>query len=542
MELVSTQPQSQPQSTILIGENYQTMLKESIDQFLNEISRGISDFSGFVSIFFRLLHARVNPPLETIWFYSAVSFKTSVDQNDDVLTRVLKVKDLFQLLTTCSVSCNGLKSVAVISPVFYELWKVGLFQLLGKKALREIECLVEGVVSYVSICGCEDFGGNDKDENVEDLVTCFGDLVRVWTSDKAKGNVDVGESLKVFFPLVSEGIIDGLKGEVGVGYLAGVVIVQAFLLRLCLKLNAGVGLSKTVLQKELTSWAVCSITAFKNCCFFEILLKLLLESTLPVTSLLDSGDEAILRKVLCDAVILVDYSFLNNETETILTSHLMIRLAITRLIVAHEAIQDARKSGDQTKAISYINAFSRSRLPSTMVKWVTTQIGMDKKQVNPMPVLLKPFLVKWLLNFEQRGAKIFNNNALRLRAKSVFDESKADFEQRLLQPYSKVEDDLLFYIDNKREEKEEKKDDQEMLESINDAFTTAAHMMKFTANDERRKRKENRKSGDKSRLKFLKYNLHEHSVKKKFLPSDAHSSESEEENTNVDEEMEELDG
>ncbi|KAF9614043.1 hypothetical protein IFM89_014843 [Coptis chinensis] len=193
---------------------------------------------------------------------------------------------------------------------------------------------------------------------------------------------------------------------------------------------------------------------------------------------------------------------------TTLVMHQEVATWTSNLLISYY-FTGCRKSGDQTKAISYINAFSKSRLPSTMVKWATTQIGMDKEASKPnasTPQALLIFLLtarymliystEWLLNFEQRGAEIFNNNALRLHAKSVFDESKADFEQRLLQPYNKVEDDLLFDIDNKKEEEEEKKDDQEMLESINDAFTTAAHMMKFTANDERRKRKENRKSGD----------------------------------------------
>lgn len=52
-----------------------------------------------------------------------------------------------------------------------------------------------------------------------------------------------------------------------------------------------------------------------------------------------SGDEVLLRKVLYDAVILVDYSFLNPERTTHLPADEVRNLAIARLIVTHEAIE-----------------------------------------------------------------------------------------------------------------------------------------------------------------------------------------------------------
>ncbi|KAF5203715.1 Snf2 domain protein [Thalictrum thalictroides] len=519
MALVSVRSSTPTQaSNGLIGGNYEIMLKESIERFLTEIRKGISDFSGISSIFFRLLQTRVDPPLETIWFYSAVRFRSSneveEEKKDDILSRIVRVKDLFQLLTSCSASCNGLKSVAVICPVLFELygiivelWGKKLLKKVEKKAMKESECLVEGVLSYVSLCGCEDFGGEDVLEN---LLPCFTELIRVWTMDQLKGDEDISRSLKVFFPIVSEEIRDGFsKREFGVSYLVGVVIVQAFLLRLCLKLRAGHGLPKIDLQKELTAWAVGSVTAFRNCCFFDILLRLLLESTLPITSLLDPKDEALLRKVLYDVVILVEYSFLSNEKFAV-ASNCMRRLAVRRLLVAHQAIQDARENGDQTKAISYTNSLSGSSLFSKLIKWVTSEIGMRTNKPN---VTTPQALLKWLLSSEELGVRVFDDSTLKLRAKLVLDESKANYEHQLLKPNSNVEDDLLFYIDNNREEKAD--DDEEMVESMDAALTVAD-----------KKRKKGRKAKDKAKVKFVKYQLQESSVKEKSVAPPAHADDS----------------
>ncbi|PIA43066.1 hypothetical protein AQUCO_02000484v1 [Aquilegia coerulea] len=535
MALVSVRSSSTPSqpSNVLIGENYEIMLKESIQRFLIGIQKGISDFSGISSIFFRLLQARVDPPLETIWFYSAVRFRTSNEveegKKDDVLSKIVRVKDLFQLLTSCSASCNGLKSVAVLCPVLFKLYEV-IVELLGKKlskkvekkVMKECECLVEGVLSYVSLCGCEDFGGEDV---TEDLLPCFTELIRVWTMDRLKGDEDISDSLKLFFPIVNEEIRDGFsKGEFGVSYLVGVVIVQAFLLRLCLKLHAGAGLSKIDLQKELTAWAVGSVTAFRNCCFFDILLRLLLESTLPITSLLDPKDEDLLRKVLYDVVVLVEYSFLSNEKVTGV-SNCMRRLAVRRLLVAHQAIQEARDNGDQTKAISYINSSSGSSLSSKLIKWVSSQIGMSASRPD---VTTPQALLKWLLSSEEQGVRVFGDNTLKLRAKQILDDLKANYEHRVLKPNSNVEDDLLFYIDNNREEKSD--DDQEMVESMDAAHTVAD-----------KKRKKGRKGDDKAKVKFVKYQLQESSVKKKFvaLPNAHANDTSSESDSDVIEDMEE---
>ncbi|KAJ6842507.1 uncharacterized protein M6B38_301490 [Iris pallida] len=109
-------------------------------------------------------------------------------------------------------------------------------------------------------------------------------------------------------------------------------------------------------------WAVSSVTVFCNRVFFEILLRLLLDSELPIASLLDSKDENLVKDILYDGCNIVEYSFLYPGMEMDQSYDVMRSLAIRRLIVTHDAIRIARAKGDHGKAISYMNAFSASRL------------------------------------------------------------------------------------------------------------------------------------------------------------------------------------
>lgn len=52
-----------------------------------------------------------------------------------------------------------------------------------------------------------------------------------------------------------------------------------------------------------------------------------------------SEDEVLLRKVLYDAVILVEYSFLNPERVINVPTEHMKCLAMARLIITHEAVE-----------------------------------------------------------------------------------------------------------------------------------------------------------------------------------------------------------
>lgn len=56
----------------------------------------------------------------------------------------------------------------------------------------------------------------------------------------------------------------------------------------------------------------------------------------------NSEDEGLLRKVLYDAIILVDYPFLDPKRAIHIPAHHMRSLYLTRLIVTHEAIEYLR--------------------------------------------------------------------------------------------------------------------------------------------------------------------------------------------------------
>lgn len=215
-----------------------------------------------------------------------MSFHGSDSSKDDVLNRVLIAKGLFQHLVSCSASLDGLKSIALLAPVLFKLHSsvIEFFSSadksakLGKKLRREIECLVEGILGYVGICSSNvgDKSGGNGGGFSAGLLPSFGDLIHVWAVNRMEEKWEVGEGLRVFFPLVSDEIRNGFWEEgCGIGYLAGVVIVEAFLLRSCLKIRAGAGVLKSELQKELKMWAVGSITGFRNCVFFGMDLDFL---------------------------------------------------------------------------------------------------------------------------------------------------------------------------------------------------------------------------------------------------------------------------
>ena len=246
---------------------YQPMLTESIQRFLTEYRNGVTDFSNFGSIFSRLLQIVPDPPLQILWFYSALTFHTSKLTHHRLLSpiskRVVLVKELFQLLTARSSPCGQFKKIATLAPVIYELYHLAV-QHDKKISRKEIENLLEGVVSYTSICcgggDCEVVGVKDEEESL--TVSGFSDVLGVWTVD----NCGDRDELRVFFPVVSEEVRNGIRVGCGVGYLAGVVMCEAFLLRLCLKF--GSGNSRLELEKDLHNWAIQTINGFRSFWFF----------------------------------------------------------------------------------------------------------------------------------------------------------------------------------------------------------------------------------------------------------------------------------
>ncbi|GFZ16231.1 hypothetical protein Acr_25g0006400 [Actinidia rufa] len=388
--------------------DYDQMLQESIAHFLANYRKGCTDFSVFGSIFFRLVHKMTDPPLEIAWFSSAVTFHSSVKSIlEDPLKKsvVLAVKDLFQLLVSLSGPCNGLKRVALLAPVVERLrgsWK-GLLATLAYAA-RTIHVI-----------------GKNGSGN---LAGAFVDLTRVWTVDRVGEGCEFGDNLRVFFPLVSGEICNGVCVDCGVGYLAGVVMVEAFLLRLYLKFGS-TGLRED-LQKDMQNWAVQTIKAFQNPHFFDMLLKMLLEPSLPVTNLLNSRDEVLLREVMYDVAILVDYSFLKPEIWTRVPGDHFKKFSLTWLLVADKAaFQFIRDCCDHTRAISYIDVFSKSGVPYQLIKWVTDQTGLEENIIRPN-VSTPKALIRWLLALENRGIRVFDHNVSSLHAKAVICKSKID--------------------------------------------------------------------------------------------------------------------
>lgn len=137
--------------------NVQSIVNDSIDRFLIEINKESRDLSGFHSIFSRLLQSSLDPPLEIIWLYSALCFHESISYQNDVFAVVTAIKDLVQLLSACSASCDGLKSIALLAPAVSELYycylsSKNLTSKEAKKVRKEIECVIEVVLSYISIC------------------------------------------------------------------------------------------------------------------------------------------------------------------------------------------------------------------------------------------------------------------------------------------------------------------------------------------------------------------------------------------------------
>lgn len=263
----------------LACSGFYSMLKESVDRFLVEVRRETCDFAAFRSIFFRLLQSSVDPPLEVIWFYSALGYHEAIRLKKDALDRVSAVRDLLQLLSACSASCDGPKSVALLAPVVSELYhcvkeEKKMSGKVAKKLRKEIGGLVEALVSYISICSGQSSDG--KELSYGYLQPCFVDVIRVWTVQ----HFGRGDGLCVLFPLVTDEIRVCFEQErCGIDYLAGVVVVEALLLSLSLKVQVD-GSPRLDLQKELRLWAISSISVFQNCVSFG-------RSFLPMTEFTD---------------------------------------------------------------------------------------------------------------------------------------------------------------------------------------------------------------------------------------------------------------
>ncbi|BAU02978.1 hypothetical protein LR48_Vigan10g003500 [Vigna angularis] len=492
----------------LAGENYALKLKHSMQELLSEISKKSPNLSPLVSTFYELMQAKVDPPFEVIWAYAAINFRGRNPEKGDALDKILVAKYLLQLLSACSASVCAAKSIVLLAPVVFVLHGV-IVELLGrelrckreKKAMKEVKSLVDVVLGYISL-SCHNKVYEGESDSVR-LIFPFTDLARLWVAM----NDDAFESL---LPLVSSDVCNWICSRgFHVDYLGGAIIMEVFLLKLCLSLHLGT--SKEGLEMKLKSWAVSSISSFQNTYFFEILMRTALETPLPLISILKPEDEILSRKVIFDAVLFVDYPFLYSNAN-------VQNLTLTKLIVTHGAVEYFRGLGDQNRTISYIKAFSASRLPLQIIKWVSNQNGLEEKASRANESSPKA-LTLWLLSLENQGIRVFEDDILKNHATSGLDVSKPEDPASNLE--RKIADDDLFYVDNAGGEGDTGEND-EQNKLISDAFVAAAQTMKLPKHKARkRKGKHNEK-----KIKFVKYNLHQNSkpVKARISTADDSSS------------------
>ncbi|CAN0838864.1 hypothetical protein LINGRAHAP2_LOCUS2379 [Linum grandiflorum] len=515
----------------LMGENYTDKLSRSIQDVADEFSKATPNLSQFIQPFYDLLQSKLNPPLEAIWVYSALSYyaKKEENQNEGLSDRLATVKELFQLISACSGPCSSSTSIALLAPVASELHKL-VTELLSqdleakrvKKLVRNVQSLIGSVLGYVAVCA--EATTEEEDSN---LIVKLADLVGIWMDGK--------EELKSFFPLLN----DQVRREIGLGgftviQLAGAVTLELFLLKLCFDLRIGNrGAELDQLEKQLKSWIVGSITGFRSFYFFDILVRVLLDPILPVASLLKSQEEILLRSALYDAVILVEYSFLSPGTRVGLAEQHFISLGLKRLVLSLEAIEFFRKEGKHKRAISYSTSFASSRLAFLIIKHVTSQIGMEE-EAGRLEGSSPKALLRWLFSLEGQGVRIFDESISKTRVKFALDLCKAGDAE--VAEGNKMNSELMFYIDNKGEmevggDEEEDKSDKEMNESMTAAFMAAAHSI-TTVEGKGKKRKEGPSAGRKKRTKLV---LQSDNSDSDLLDTDDPSSASEVENPTSDE-------
>ncbi|CAI0628418.1 unnamed protein product [Linum tenue] len=516
----------------LMGENYFEKLNQSAKDVVDEIRKETPNFSQFIQVFYELMQSKRDPPLEAIWFYSALSFRSLKTGNEGSSDRLAAVKQLFQLVSGCSAPCSDSTSMALLAPVVFELYKLVQEVLSGdlgakrvKKLVKKVQSLIGSVLGYVGVCS-----GASSEEKDSSLIVKFADLVAVWMEGK--------EEVSSFLPLLN----DELRRVIGAGgfsveQLAGAVTAELFLLKLCVDLR--VGNRGVEMEKDLKDWIVGSITGFGSVSFFDILLRMLLEPRLPVASLLSSEEEILLRTTLYDAVILVEYTSLNPRTAVDLPAENFISIALKRLVLYLEATEFFRKEGNHKRAISYSSSFAGSPLPLQIAKFVTSQIGMGE-EAGRLHVSSPKALIKWLFSLEGQGIRIYDDSISRTRVKLALDSSS---KAENVEPEGNIVDsDLPIYIDNKGEKGEdydEEKDEEVNNLSMTAAFMTAAHSMAVLERKEGKKRKEDRSEG-KNKKKRSKLVAAEElsdgtSDSDAVLSDDGSSSESEVENPTSDE-------
>ncbi|KAL6568884.1 hypothetical protein OROHE_003625 [Orobanche hederae] len=232
------------------------------------------------------------------------------------------------------------------------------------------------------------------------------------------------------------------------------------------------------------------------------LLRMLLEPVLPVSSLVNLEHHDDLKKVLFDALLLVDYSFLSSDSLGQLPAKHAKHVMVTKLIANHEAIESFREQGDQTKSIAYLDAFANSSLPSLIIKWISNELGSEFGTTEPTGTPPRAF-IRWMLNIENRGIPIFDDDMSKFR--TAFNDKEASEQLADMEEGRKPDSELLFYVDKGQEECESEEDGK-TSERMN---TSAAHSMQSSKQGgKKRKTKDGKK---RKQIKFVKYDITEQS-------------------------------
>ncbi|KAK4757857.1 hypothetical protein SAY87_019158 [Trapa incisa] len=487
---------------------YLPMLRESIDHFLLEHKNGCTDFSNFSTIFFRIIRNLPDPPLEIIWFYAAVTHHSARFTYGDPSEPLLRVKDLFQLLVGCSSSSSSVKKIAVLAPVFHELYGL-LFD--RKIPGKEFESFLEIIISYISICCGE---GTEEEDESEALSSCFEELIKIWAVDKFRRDV------RGFFPMVSDGVCESIRKGCGFAVLAGIVMYEAFTLRLCLKFDSRV--LRAELERDMHEWVVQTISGFKSFHFLDTLLMMMLDPVLPVTSLLKFEDEILLREVLYNAVIMVDYPFISSQHGGKHIGKQLKNVAVLLLLVAERATRYVRENEDDNKVHTYMNALSNSFLPVELFKWITYETGA--REITSRPTVYSPAaLIKWLLIIDDLGVKIFENNFLKLHAKAIVCKSRVEYEIPVfkLETGESAHDDIYSSTSDAREDLHIDSDSEMVDQSEPSSPTSSCFVISQRTSQDTRKRKDvERIAENEVPMKLPKFHLHEHTVRCQAFQSD----------------------
>ncbi|KAH9314815.1 hypothetical protein KI387_023442, partial [Taxus chinensis] len=479
-----------------------------------------------------------------LMFLAADNVNSRVSLIDGVNTRVSVAKTLFQCLAAFTVgqNCSASASIAALVPVIVILVEAVAklavnsdSKALSKASLKNLKNIRGEIVGYIAICGNKR-QKSSAEVNLARALTCCAVLLSsldVWEREKAL-TCSAEKNLEGIFPFSSAGVRAPLLEEgCNVDYLASVVILEASLLQLVVEVIERRRTPKEVcgdagrdegLRQNLRTLAVNSIGTAKNAKFFDILLELLLESNLPVASLLSQEEELLLRGVLYEVTTLVDYAFLKQNRESISTETKSIgdnnnRTLLNRLVLAQKAVQLLRSLGEHSRALSFSKTFSNVPVTSDLMKWISQKSELKYHEAltrNPQA------LVGYLVNLgDQKGLKqilnkhpVFNTNSLpaeNIDVNLCTNATTVSLSSNLED--SKEVEDELFFVDTKGEVGDGKGGNE--FESVGKSFVRAAHGMGNIENDGKKKR--NRRGKKMKKINFQRHVQHYESTEKNSL-------------------------